>query len=319
MRRYIVKRILHGLFVMWLVATVLFFGLRALPGGPVRTMLGQDATPETVNRMRNELGLNDPLPVQYVDWMTDLLVLNFGQDIVSREAVSTLLASAVPKTFSIGLVAIVVGLSLGLSTGIVSAVKRDHPVDYVSTVAAFLGLSVPAFFIGIVLAVVFAVQLGLLPTFGYAPLSEGFVPWLEHLVLPGVAVGLPYAAVIMRITRSSLLEVEGEMYMQTAHAKGVNDRTRLYKHALPNALLPVITIAGIQVAIVLVGSVTVELVFGIRGLGRLLVNSILSRNYPITQGTILVVAAVMVTINLLVDVVYTFIDPRIRYGGEGQR
>jgi len=318
MRRYIIKRILHGLFVMWLVATVLFFGLRALPGGPVRTMLGQDATPETVNRLRNELGLNDPLPVQYVDWMTDLLVLNFGQDIVSREAVSTLLASAVPKTFSIGIVAIIIGLSLGLSTGIVSAVKRDHPVDYVSTVAAFLGLSVPAFFIGIVLAVVFAVELGLLPTFGYTPLSEGFVPWLEHLILPGVAVGLPYAAVIMRITRSSLLEVEGEMYMQTAYAKGVNSRTQLYKHALPNALLPVVTIAGIQVAIVLVGSVTVELVFGIRGLGRLLVNSILSRNYPITQGTIIVVAAVMVTVNLVVDVVYTFIDPRIRYG-DGQR
>jgi peptide/nickel transport system permease protein len=318
MRRYVIKRVLHGLFVMWLVATVLFFGLRALPGGPVRTMLGQDATPETVNRLRNELGLNDPLPVQYVDWMTDLLVLNFGQDIVSREAVSTLLAAAVPKTFSIGIVAIVIGLSLGLSTGIVSAVKRDQPVDYVSTVAAFLGLSVPAFFIGIVLAVVFAVEFGLLPTFGYTPLSEGFVPWLEHLILPGVAVGLPYAAVIMRITRSSLLEVEGEMYMQTAYAKGVNGRTQLYKHALPNALLPVVTIAGIQVAIVLVGSVTVELVFGIRGLGRLLVNSILSRNYPITQGTIIVVAAVMVTVNLVVDLVYTFIDPRIRYG-DGQR
>lgn len=315
MRRYIAKRIFHGLFVMWLVATVLFFGLRALPGGPIRTMLGQDATPEAVRRLRDEMGLNDPLHVQYIDWMTDLLVLDFGQDIVSREAVSTLLASAIPKTFSIGFIAIIIGLSLGLSTGIISAVKRDHAIDYLSTVAAFLGLSVPAFFIGIVLAVVFAVELNLLPTFGYEPLSEGFVPWLEHLILPAVAVGLPYAAVIMRMTRSSLLEVEGETYMQTAHAKGLDSRIQLYKHALPNALLPVVTIAGIQVAIVLVGSVTVELVFGVRGLGRLLVNSILARNYPITQGTILVVAAVMVTINLVVDVVYTFIDPRIRYGG----
>lgn len=316
MRRYIVKRIFHGLFVMWLVATLLFFGLRALPGGPIKTMLGQDATPSAIRRLRNQLGLNDPLPVQYVDWMTDLLLLNLGKDITSREPVASMLLEAVPKTFSIGLIAILVGLTLGLATGIVSAVRKDDPVDYVSTVAAFLGLSVPAFFIGIVLAVVFAVELKLLPTFGYTPLKEGFVPWLQHLILPGIAVGLPYAAVVMRITRSSLLEVRGSTYMQTAHAKGLDGRTRLFKHALPNALLPVITVAGIQVAIVLVGSVTVELVFGIRGLGRLLVNSILARNYPVTQGTILVVAAVMISVNLVVDIVYTWIDPRIQYGGE---
>jgi len=316
MRKYIAKRVLHSAFVMWLVATTVFFGLRLIPGGPVYAMLGQEATPESVAALREQLGLNEPLYVQYLDWMTDLLVLDFGTGVVSGEAVTTLIADAAPKTLSIGILAVVVGLSVAIPTGIVSATRKQEPPDYVATIAAFLGLSMPAFFVGILLALVFGVWFDLLPVFGYTPISEGFVPWLQSVLLPGIAVGLPYAAIVMRMMRSSLLEVMNQQYMRTAMAKGVGSSVRLYKHALQNAMIPVVTVAGIQLALVLVGSVTVEIVFGIQGLGQLLVNSILDRNYPVTQAVILVVAGVMVFTNLLVDLTYTVIDPRIGYGGE---
>ncbi|WP_137286456.1 ABC transporter permease [Halorussus salinisoli] len=316
MRKYIVKRVLHAAFIMWLVATTVFVGLRLIPGGPVAAMLGQEATPQAVESLRQQLGLNRPMYVQYVDWMTDMLVLDFGQSITSSQEVTTLIAQAAPKTLSIGAFAVVIGLGVAIPTGIVSAVRKNEPLDYVATVTAFMGVSMPAFFVGILLALVFGVWFDLLPVFGYTPLGEGVVPWFESIILPAIAVGLPYSAIVMRMMRSSLLEVQNEPYMRTALAKGVDGRVRLFKHALQNALIPVVTVAGIQLALVLVGSVTVELVFGIKGLGRLLVDSMLDRDYPVTQAVILLVAGVMVFTNLLVDVAYTFIDPRIRYGGD---
>ncbi|SFL65542.1 peptide/nickel transport system permease protein [Halogranum rubrum] len=316
MRQYILKRVAHAVFIMWLVATTVFFGLRAIPGGPVATMLGQEATPAAKRALREQLGLDQPWYVQYVDWMVDLATFNFGQSLTNNQAVSDLVMQAAPRTLSIGIVAVVVGLSVAVPAGIVSATRKREPVDYVATVVAFLGLSMPAFFVGILLALVFGVWLDLLPVFGYVPISEGLVPWFESILLPGLAVGLPYGAVVMRMMRSSLLEVLDEPYMKTALAKGVNSRVRLYKHALQNALIPVVTVAGIQLALVLVGSVTVELVFGIQGLGRLLVDSMLDRNYPVTQVVILLVSAVLVFTNLAVDLAYTAIDPRIRYGSE---
>ncbi|WP_458209440.1 ABC transporter permease [Haladaptatus sp. NG-SE-30] len=316
MRRYVAKRVAHAAFVMWLVATTVFFGLRLIPGGPVRTMLGQEATPKAVAALREKMGLNEPLYVQYLDWLIDMLTLNFGDSLSTGQSVSTLVGQAAPKTLSIGVLAIVVGLGIAIPAGIVSATRKGESVDYVATISAFLGVSMPAFFVGILLALVFGVWLNLLPVFGYTPPSQGIRPWLESILLPGIAVGLPYAAVVMRMMRSSLLEVLNEPYMRTARAKGVSNRVMLYKHALQNALIPVVTVAGIQLALVLVGSVTVELVFGIQGLGRLLVDSMLDRNYPVTQAVILIVAAVMVFTNLAVDLVYTVIDPRIGYGGE---
>ncbi|MFB6072181.1 MAG: ABC transporter permease [Halobacterium sp.] len=314
MRRYIAKRVAHALFVMWLVATTVFFGLRLIPGGPVRTMLGQEATPRAVAALREQLGLDEPLYVQYLDWMVDLFTGDFGQSITSQQSVGELVGAAYPKTLSIAVVAIVLGVTVALVTGVVSATRKREPVDYVATTAAFLGISMPAFFTGIVLAIVFGVYLDWLPIVGYTPLREGVVPWFKSIVLPAVAVGLPYSAVVMRMMRSSLLEVLDEPYMKTARAKGVGGRVRLFKHALQNALIPVVTVAGIQLALILIGSVTVEIVFGIKGLGRLLVNSMLDRDYPVVQVTIFLVAAVMVFTNLAVDLTYTVIDPRIRVG-----
>ncbi|WP_266080195.1 ABC transporter permease [Haladaptatus caseinilyticus] len=315
MRQYVAKRVVHAAFIMWLVATTVFFGLRLIPGGPVRTMLGQEATPQAIEALRAKLGLDRPLYMQYFDWLFDMLTLNFGQSLSTGQPVSTLVGQAAPKTLSIGVLAIIIGLGVAVPTGILSATRKGEGVDYVATVTAFLGVSMPAFFVGILLALVFGVWLNLLPVFGYTPPSEGIRPWLESILLPGIAVGLPYAAVVMRMMRSSLLEVLNKPYIRTARAKGVSNRVMLYKHALQNALIPVITVAGIQLALVLVGSVTVELVFGIQGLGRLLVDSMLDRNYPVTQAVILIVAAVMVFTNLAVDLVYTVIDPRIGYGG----
>ena len=316
MQRYIAKRVAYALFIMWLVATTVFLGLRLIPGGPVQAMLGMEGSPQAVEQIREQLGLNQPMYVQYAEWMVDLVQLDLGASITTSESVSTLVAQAAPKTFSIAIIGIVVGLLLSIPTGIISATRQREPIDYVATVAAFLGLSMPAFYIGILLALLFGVWFDLLPVFGYTPLSEGLVPWFQSIFLPGLAVGLPYAAIIMRMTRSSLLEVMNKQYMKTARAKGVGSRVRLYKHALQNALIPVVTVAGIQLALILVGSVTVELVFGIQGLGRLLVGSILDQDYPVTQAVILLVAGVMVFTNLAVDLAYTVLDPRIGYGGE---
>lgn len=316
MWRYIAKRTGHAFFVMWLVATTVFVGLRSVPGGPVRAMLGQEATPEAVASLRAELGLDQPLYVQYVEWFAEMLVGDFGQSITSSESVAGLIAAAAPRTLSIAAFGVVLGLAVAIPAGIIGATKRNQLQDYAATIGAFIGISMPAFFVGILLAIVFGVQLGWFPVVGYTPISEGVVPWLRSIFLPGVAVGLPYAAGVTRMMRSSLIETLDEQYMRTAVAKGVSSRIRLYKHALQNALIPVVTIAGIQLALILGGSVTVEIVFGIQGLGRLLVNSILERNYPVTQMTILLIAGIFVFMNLLVDIAYTAIDPRIRYGGE---
>lgn len=317
MKKYIAKRLLHSVFILWLVVSTIFVGLRLVPGGPARMILGEEATDEAVVELERELGLDQPLYVQYFDWMTDLLTLDFGTSYSSGQPAEVVVGQAIPMTFSIGVVAIITGLAIAIPAGIISATRKNEPLDYVATVAAFLGLSMPAFFIGIILAVVFGVWLNVLPIYGYTSLMDaGLFPWLERVLLPGIAVGLPYAAVIMRMMRSSLLEVLNEPYMQTARAKGISGRTRLFKHALQNALIPVITVAGIQFALILGGSVTVEIVFGIQGLGRVLVDSVLRRDYPIVQLVIIVISAVMILTNLIVDVVYTVVDPRIRYGGE---
>lgn len=317
MWRYVTKRVGHALFVMWMVATTVFFGLRLIPGGPVQAMLGQEATPQAVRALRRELGLNRPVPVQYVDWMTDLLVLDLGRSITSSTEVTTLIAQAAPRTLSIAAFGVLLGLGVAIPAGVIAATHKNELSDYAATVVAFLGISMPAFFVGILLAIIFGVWLGWFPVIGYNSLTEaGFVPWLQSIILPGIAVGLPYAAGVTRMMRSSLLEVLDQQYMRTALVKGLGGQTQLYKHALQNALIPVITVAGIQLALVLGGTVTVEIVFSIKGLGRLLVNSILDRDYPVTQATILLISGIFVFMNLLVDIAYTAIDPRIRYGGE---
>lgn len=314
MKRFVLKRLAYTVLLMWAIATTVFVGLRFVPGGPARAILGTEATRENLRTLRDQLGLNDPLHEQYADWMVGVLQLDLGESLRTGQDVTTILLQALPKTLSIGLLAVLIGVGIAIPAGVISATRPGQAEDRIATFVAFFGLSSPPFFIAILLVVTFGVRLDLLPTFGYTDLNEGVVPWLTSILLPAVAVGLPYSAVIMRMMRSSLLETLGAQYMKTASMKGLGGRVRLYKHALQNALIPVVTVAGIQLAVIISGSVTVEIVFGIRGIGRVIVDSVLNRDYPVTQGVILVVAGGFVLTNLLVDLAYVAIDPRIRYG-----
>jgi len=313
MRRYIIKRVAHAVFVIWMVATAVFAGLRLIPGGPERAVFGVNAQPEAVEAFREEYGLNLPLHEQYINWMSDLLVGDLGSSMTQSREVTGLIMQTGPRTLSIAAVGIIIGLLISIPAGIVSATHRRTAADYVATVAAFLGISLPAFFIGILLVLLFGVYIDILPVYGYTPIRDGIVPWFKGIILPGIAVGTPYAAIVMRMMRGSLIDELNEPYMQTARAKGLSSRVRFYKHALQNAMIPVVTIAGIQVAIIITGSVTVELVFGINGLGRLLVDSMLQSDYATVQGTIILVATIMVTLNLIVDLTYAYLDPQIGY------
>lgn len=313
MRTYILKRILYSLLVMWGVATLVFFMLRAIPGDPVSVILGPEATPEAAAQLRHNLGLDRPFYVQYVRWFANLLRGDLGRAIVTGERVSVLLWQAAPRTFSIALLALCISLLLAIPAGIISAVKRHTFSDHMATVIAFLGLSMPNFWLGIVLILFFAVRLGWFPALGYVPLAEGFWPWLEHLLLPAFTTGTAFAAIIARMTRSTMLEVLSEPYISTARAKGLREQIVVMKHALRNALIPVITVIGIAFSLLLVGTVVVEEVFAIQGLGRTLVRSIINRDFPVVQGAILLISGIFVGMNLLVDILYTYINPKIRF------
>ncbi|MYA93871.1 MAG: ABC transporter permease, partial [Chloroflexi bacterium] len=311
--RYFVARVVQALIVVWAVGTLVFFMLRAVPGDPIAAMLA-DVDPTAADAIRAKLGLDQPVLVQYLFWLRNTLSGDLGQSLYgSHQAVNVQIAEAVPRTVSLALVAFLVSFTLGLSAGIISAVKKDSLLDYGFNLAAFLGISMPSFWIGIVLIIVFAVNLRWFPAIGYKPMSAGLDQWLRYLILPGLAVGLPFSASIARLTRSAMLEVLGQDYISLARSKGLNERRVIFRHALRNALIPVITVMGISLALLFSGSVVVENVFAIKGLGRVLIQSILNRDYPVVQGSILLVAVLLVFMNLAVDLLYRVIDPRISY------
>ncbi|MDQ7819212.1 MAG: ABC transporter permease [Armatimonadota bacterium] len=313
MKAYIARRVAYSLLVMWAVATLVFFMMRAIPGDPVRALAGFEADPATVEQIRRNLGLDQPFPVQYVRWMGRLLRGDLGASIWNQQRVSVLIREALPRTLSLALLSFGVAVGLALPAGVVSAVRRYSPADHALTVLAFLGLSMPDFWLGIVLIIIFAVKLQLLPAFGYEPLSAGVGVWLSHLILPAVTTGTTFAAILARMTRSALLEVLREDYIRTARAKGLAARVVVLRHALRNALIPVLTVMGIAFALLLAGAVIAENVFAIKGVGRLLIEAILNRDFPIVQGMILVIAGIFVFTNLLVDVLYALVNPKIRY------
>lgn len=315
MQQYIAKRIVHALAVIYVVATVVFLAVRAIPGDPARMMLGGDANPEALAAARKELGLNQPIYVQYFRWLGDILTGDFGQSIHTQQGVLKMLAGVAEPTLSIALLGMIIAVGIAIPAGIISAVRRYQIEDYVATLVSFFGISMPGFWIGILLILGVASNVEALPSYGYVSISEGIVPWLKHIILPAIAVGLPYGGIIMRMTRSSMLEVLNEDYMRTARAKGLSPQLVLFKHGLQNALIPVVTIAGILMAVVLGGVVAVEIVFGINGLGRLLISSISRRDFPVVQASVIVIAFVFVFMNLFIDLLYTLINPRIRYGG----
>lgn len=315
MRRYIAKRVAHAMVVIYIVATIVFFAVRAIPGDPARVLLGGDANAEAIAALRQEMGLNEPLYVQYFRWLGRIFQGDLGTSVFGNQAVLDMLVGVAEPTLSIAGLGMLIAVLIAIPAGITSAVKQYQWEDYIATAVSFVGISMPGFWIGIVLLIVFAAQLNWFPAFGYVSFRKGIVPWLKHIILPAFAVGLPYGGILMRMTRSSMMEVLNEDYMRTARAKGLNGRIVLFKHGLQNALIPIITIAGILLGVLLGGVVAVEIVFGIQGLGRLLIASIQRRDFPVIQGSVIVISFVFVFMNLLIDVLYTSINPRIKYGG----
>lgn len=315
MTEYIIRRLIHSAFIIWGCATLVFLLIRLIPGDPVVQMLGQEYTPEAEARLNQRLGLDSPIYVQYVRWMGNAAQGDFGTSIATGEPVTTTIKRGFPKTLSLTLVSFVIAVLIAVPAGIVSALKRGSPLDYLATVGAFIGVSMPGFWFGIILILFFSVYLRVFPAVGYASMFEdGFVAWLKHIILPSLAAGASYAAILMRFVRSGMLEVMSMDYVRTARSKGLLEHRVIVGHALRNALIPVVTIAGIQLALLLSGTVVIETVFSIRGVGRILVGAILDKDYPIVQGVILLIAVIFVFANFVVDVVYTFLDPRIRYG-----
>ena len=315
MTQYIIRRLLQSVFIIWGCATLVFFMIRMIPGDPVVMMLGPEYTPEAAALIRQKLGLNESLPVQYVRWFANLATGDLGGSIATGETVAQVITTGLPKTLSLAAVSFVIALIIAVPAGIIAALKRNSVFDYGASVIAFIGVSMPSFWVGIILILIFAVHLRWLPAIGYAEIrEEGFGEWFKRLILPSLAIGTGYSAILMRFVRAGLLEVLGSDYVRTARAKGVRERSVVLRHALRNSLIPVVTVIGIQLALLLSGAVVVETVFSIRGIGRILVGAIFDRDYPIVQGVILLVAVIFVLANLIVDIIYTFLDPRIRYG-----
>lgn len=314
MTQYIIRRLIHSVIIVWGCATLVFFLMRAIPGDPIIQMLGPEYTPEAADALRHKLGLDEPVPIQYVRWMGDALRGDFGSSITGAESVSGAILSGLPKTMSIALLSFVIATAIAVPAGVLAALKRNSAADFAVSLFAFLGVSMPSFWFGIILILVFAVNLGWLPSLGYASISDdGLVEWFKHLVLPSLAIGASYAAILMRFVRAGLLEAMSSDYIRTARAKGLTNKRVVIAHGLRNSLIPVVTVAGIQVALLLSGTVVIETVFAIRGIGRLLVGAIFDKDFPMVQGTILVVAVIFVFANLIVDILYTVLDPRIRY------
>lgn len=315
MTQYIIRRLIHSIFIVWGCATLVFFMLRAVPGDPVVQMLGPEYTPEAAEALRHKLGLDEPIYVQYAKWFGNVLTGDLGNSIASPEEVTDAIKTGLPKTLSLAALSFLIAILIAVPAGVAAAIKRNTFVDYVASIIAFAGVSMPAFWFGIILILVFAVRLQWLPAIGYSSIGDdGIVEWFKHLILPSLAIGMGFAAILMRFVRSGLLEVLGSDYVRTARAKGVAERGVIVRHALRNALIPVVTIAGIQLALLLSGTVVIETVFSIRGLGRILVGAIFDKDYPIVQGVILLVTVIFVSANLIVDILYTFLDPRIHYG-----
>lgn len=313
MTGYLFRRILGAVFVMWAVATLVFFMLRILPGDPLAAMLFDAGDPDAVDELRVKFGLDQPMIVQYWHWFSLMLQGDMGNSIYgSRIPVSQILSEAAPRTLSLAFLSFFVAVVIAIPAGLVSALHKGRVTDHGVTFIAFLGLSMPDFWLGILLIILFAANLGWLPAIGYTPISEGFWPWLSHLILPAIAAGTAFSAIIARMLRSSMLEVLKADFIRVARAKGLSERQVVMGHAFPNALIPVVTVVGIAFGLLMASAVVVETVFAIKGLGRILIEGILNRDYPVVQGAILAVSFIFVFVNLAVDVLYVLIDPRIR-------
>ena len=315
MRTYITRRVLHGLLVLWLVSLVIFSLVRILPGDAVIMQLDQAAapTPEALKRARQELGLERPFLAQYRTWITGVVQGDLGRSLITRRPVTQELMKRINLTSHLAVMSVIVALLIALPIGVLSAVKQDTMSDYVGRLFAILGLSLPDFWLATVVITFLAIWFQWIPPIGFAPLWVDPVRCLSQLLIPAVIIGARLAAVSMRMTRSSLLEVLRQDYIRTARAKGARERAVIVRHALKNAFIPVVTVLGQQFSVLLGGTVIVEFIFLQPGVGSLILDAVLLRDYTLIQGAVLFFATVIVVANLLVDLSYAWLDPRIRY------
>jgi peptide/nickel transport system permease protein len=310
---YLIRRILAAIPVMGVVALFVFLLLRLTPGDPAAIIAGDNATPEQLMRIRTSLGLNDPLYVQFFSWVGRLLHGDLGVSLISQVPVLKMIGQRIEPTISIALATIVLSVIVAVPLGVVAAWKHGTWIDRFVMGLSVIGFSVPVFVIGYVLIQIFAIDLRWFPVQGFRSLARGFGPFFERLVLPTLTLSFIYIALIARMTRAAMLDVLGEDYVRTARAKGLTESRVLLRHALRNAAVPVITVIGTGFALLISGVVVTESVFNLPGIGRLTVDAVLARDYPVIQGMILLTSGIYVGVNLLIDLAYTLLDPRIRY------
>jgi peptide/nickel transport system permease protein len=297
------------------MSVLVFLIIRLVPGDPVLAVLGLNATPALVARLREDLGLNDPIYVQYLNWLTDLFRGDFGLDYRSNESIGQLLLDRLPVTLELTAMALLLSIVFAIPIGVLAAVRRGRAADKASQGISLVGISVPDFWLGIMLILVFSLGLGVLPSSGYVPLTEDPVENLRHMILPAVTLAAGLAAVLIRITRAAMLDVLHEDHIRFTRAKGVTQRAVVFKHALRNASVPIVTVVGLQAGYLLGGAIVIEQVFALPGVGRLVLDSVLQRNYPVVQASVLVVGLMFVLTNVAADLLYSVLNPKLRTAG----
>ncbi len=308
----LLNRLAGMLIVLALVVTVVFIIVRVTPGDPAAVMLGSDATPQDIADLRARMGLDAPILVQYAQFVLGIFQGDLGQSIFLNQPVTQALAARAEPTFFLTLFSILIAVLIALPVGVLSAVKRGTFFDQSVVTLTMIAASVPSFWLGLMLIQTLAVGMGWFPASGYGGPDTGFIDRLHHLILPALALGVVNSALITRFTRAAMLDVLGDDYVRTARAKGASERRVILKHAFKNALVPIITVIGLSIAMLVAGAVVTETVFGLPGIGNLVVSAVLRRDYPVIQGTLLVVAAIYVLINFIVDMLYILVDPRVR-------
>ncbi len=313
MTAFLARRLLATLPVLLIVALLVFLMLRLTPGDPAAILAGDAADTQQIERIRDSLGLNEPIPVQFGIWFGKLLTGDLGESFYYKTQVTTLIGQRLEATLSLALITIVIAVLVAVPMGVLAAWRFGSVFDRMLMGFSVLGFSIPVFVLAYLLIWLVSVKLGWLPVQGYKPLADGMWPWLRHLILPSITLSVIYIALIARVTRAAVLDTLGEDYIRTARAKGLPESTVLVRHALSNAAVPIVTIIGIGVALLIGGVVVTESVYAIPGLGRLTVDAVLARDFPTIQGVILLFSLAYVLVNLLVDLSYVFFDPRIRY------
>ena len=313
MTGFIVRRLLTSIIVLFMVTLLVFGALHIIPGDPTTLMLGMEATEEARRALRHQLGLDLPVHIQYLTWLGKVLRGDLGQSLALKDDISKLLLQRLPTTIPLAVLTMLIAVVIALPAGVLSALKRSSKTDWLISVFAFAGLSLPNFWVGVLLILVFSLYLRVLPPGGYVSIMDDPAEGIRRLLMPAVALGAALAASLTRMTRSSMLEVMGQDYIKTARAKGLAERTVIVAHALRNALIPTVTVMGLQIGQLLGGALIIEEIFSLPGVGRLTIHAVYDRDFPLVQGAVLFIAMVFTVVNLLVDMLYVYLDPRIHY------